>query len=943
MTLLFLNIKSLRNKINDFEVILHEQRPRIVCLNEHSLNEDEIKIYKLTNYSLVSYSCREGIQGGGTSIYVHDTLLQNCRGIQTNTSTVVKRCEFCCAELVINKRVYLIVCMYRSTETRNLDVFLEVLNELMGEIFHENKTIILCGDFNVHFNVGGKHVDDVEGLLLSYNLTPMVKGLTRVTSTSGNQLDNIFSCLVENEYRTYIVDCDISDHYALALVLDFGVTKAVKTTVFKRNYSLENIMRLQNKLGGESWQEFYGSTEVNQGYDLFCNTFTYYFDTCISTRRCVMGAERKWVPGEIHDWSQKLRATYSIYRATNNPDLLKLYKQERREYRRYVTEYRRSYNDNNIVNSSNVTKSTWRLLNRVRNTSQRTRSLQIVHDGENVRDPRVLAGIFASQFQLINHPSVDVDNTRPGVMLNRVSHTIFLYPTTPQEVQNIISKMPSKYSTGIDSIPTVLLKQVSEFVCHPLAELINRCFRQGVFPDRLKIAKIIPIHKKGAHDVAANYRPVSLLPAFSKVVERAIYVRLLDFFIKNDIFYGGQHGFVPGRSTTTALFQSVNYIIEQIDRKQIVAGVYFDLSKAFDLVNHELLLDKLNHLGVRGTAADLIRSYLNNRKFFVCIKSELDGSVTYSAGREVMRGVPQGSILGPLLFLVFINDLHTKINLTSLYQFADDTSCVVSASSIPLLSSSLSGVAQRMSKWCVDNDLVLNQQKTSMILFRQDRSASVYVNLDGRSVQQAQSVKFLGVSLDEDLCWDEQVDTVVKKINSCTYAVRYLRSQLGLGSIRIFYFAAVQSIISYSVLFWYRTSRRNDDRVFICQKRIIRAMLGMQSGESCRGKFRELGVMTLPSLYVYNAALFVFNNRDMFLTNKHVNSHAMQTRGGDNLSVPLHRTTLYDKGPLLGCVKVYNALPPNIKSIETVQRFKYSLKQFAIGREFYSLDEYYSM
>lgn len=251
MTLLFFNIGSLRNKINAFDVILNEQRPKIICLNKHALNEEEVKMYKLTNYSLISYSCRTGVQGGGTSIYVHDSLLYLSKGLQTKTKSVLKRCEFCCAEFVVNKRVYIIVNVYSSTDTRDLDVFLGVVNELMEEVFHENKIIILCGDFNVHFNVGGKTVDDVKSLLLSYNLTPMVKGLTRVTSTSGNQLDNIFSCLAENEYSTNIVDANISDHYALTLTIDFKVEKALKKTVLKRDYSWKIFGCFVIDLGGE--------------------------------------------------------------------------------------------------------------------------------------------------------------------------------------------------------------------------------------------------------------------------------------------------------------------------------------------------------------------------------------------------------------------------------------------------------------------------------------------------------------------------------------------------------------------------------------------------------------------------------------------------------------------------------------------------------------------
>ena len=540
------------------------------------------------------------------------------------------------------------------------------------------------------------------------------------------------------------------------------------------------------------------------------------------------------------------------------------------------------------------------------------------------------------QFNIANN--VNSINTCSHGTIDPVPYSLFLVPTTPDEVQKIINVLPLKYSAGVDEIPSVVVRRVSEMVSVPLCLIINRCFESGVFSDRLKVAKVVPVHKKGDSKDITNYRPVSVLPIFSKVFERVIYNRLLDYFLRNNLFYINQHGFIPKRLTITSIFQSVNFVLDQLDKKQLVSGVYFDLSKAFDLVNHELLLQKLEYYGVRGIANDLIKSYLGKRKMTVCIKSE--NKVCFSRFTEVKSGVPQGSVFGPILFVIFTNDLNKKINLTSLYQFADDTSCIVSSSDTVLLSDKTHDVVGSMLDWCNENSLKLNTDKTSLILFKNADSEPLNVTMNGQSIDRARSVKFLGIILDQSLVWTEQVNDIICKMNSAAYAVRLLSHQVSRPVLRTFYMASVQSILSYSIMFWYRSSVEHANRIFIAQKRIVRLMSGIHFRETCRGKFRLLNIMTVPSLFIYTCVLFVKSNVSFFIRNIDV-SNNLNTRGQNNLSVPIHRTALYDTGPMMNCVKVYNSLPQEIREIQGVDAFRRHLKEYLISKEFYSLQDYF--
>ncbi|KAB0796406.1 hypothetical protein PPYR_10467 [Photinus pyralis] len=215
------------------------------------------------------------------------------------------------------------------------------------------------------------------------------------------------------------------------------------------------------------------------------------------------------------------------------------------------------------------------------------------------------------------------------------------------------------------------------------------------------------------------------------------------------------------------------------------------------------------------------------------------------------KGVPQGSILGPLLFLLFVNDLKPSLQVSTLIQYADDTSCLFASETAQELSDSLTLISKNMVEWCNNNNLILNTQKTALVAFTYFNDQSLLVKMSGKSIQQTEVTKFLGVHIDQNLKWCKQVDYVVGRLNSACYAIRYLKERLSLNSIRAYYFAAVHCVLAYSILLWFNAS--DTRRVFIAQKRIIRAMVGLPSAASCRTSFQQLKILTLPSLGTYVA------------------------------------------------------------------------------------------
>lgn len=639
-----------------------------------------------------------------------------------------------------------------------------------------------------------------------------------------------------------------------------------------------------------------------------------------------------WVNNEIKHYSAHIKDLYVTYKQTNSPIIYSRYKQERKKYRKYVSNYKKSLNENKILNAKNKSKTAWNIINKQTNKSNSHKDISIKYKDTKVREPKAVAELFSKHFNLpfsYNDTYVDVGES--------ITPTIFLNPVNSQEIFNILMNLPNKHSAGLDDIPVFLLKRIASFICTPLAALINVSFSSGVFPSALKVAKLIPILKGGNACLMNNYRPVSLLSSFSKVFERALCDRLASFLDRNSILSDTQYGFRPKKSCHLAIYNVLNFIIERVDRGEKVAGIFFDLSKAFDTLNHGVLLNKLNIYGIRGVAARLLESYLSDRQQLICVTHEK--SKYFSQSVTVSQGVPQGSILGPLLFLLYVNDLHGEFVSGLVCQYADDTSLVLTDQVLRGLSGACSQTVGTMREWCRKNSLQLNTSKTGLLTFGKTRdNESLYVSCDNKSIPLADYVKFLGVYIDPTLHWTKHIDILTSKLNSNCAIIRRLRDQLSLDTIRTLYIATSQSLIMYSVMFW--GSSALAEQIFRAQKRMIRCMFGLHPRTSCRPYFAKIHVLTVPSLYFLSLVMFVKKHSALFATNSSHYGPDMEriTRGRDDLSIPLHSSSFFRRGPGYRAVKAFEMLPANIRAVGSDYHFRGSVLEFLHTRGFYSFN-----
>ena len=509
-------------------------------------------------------------------------------------------------------------------------------------------------------------------------------------------------------------------------------------------------------------------------------------------------------------------------------------------------------------------------------------------------------------------------------------------PTDQHEIIKIVEALTSKKSKGYDGISTKLLKHIIYSIVSPLEHIFNLSLSTGCCPDLLKIAKIVPIYKKDDPIKVTNYRPISLLPCISKILEKLVYKRMDSFLSLNEIITPAQFGFRKNFSTDFAISKLLDNVVNSLSKRNHIIALFMDLSKAFDTIDHNILLHKLYNYGIRGVAWSWIKSYLSNRQQFVSI-NDIKSPLSF-----LNCGVPQGSILGPLLFLIYINDIVNSSPILSFILYADDTNILLSHRNLDELISIMNLELKNVSSWFKCNKLSLNISKTHFIHFqtthRNDNFAQD-ISIDNVPIDKKEYVKFLGITIDKHLSWSQHVSNISPSIAKGIGILYKLKYFLPEHSLFMIYNALVLPYINYCNLIWGNCSKTNLDHLLLLQKKAVRICTKSTYLSHTDPHFYRLKTYKIYDINTIQIAIFMYKYHykmlppvftDFFSYNN--NLHSYPTRTSHNIHLDNPRTLLAHKTLRHHGPDIWNTLPDSLKQIRFISPFKKGIKKLLLNK-----------
>lgn len=976
--MLTVNIQSLTSKFDQLKIylkILLEKgiSPAIICLQETWLSETaDTKPFNLDGYHLIpkGYSTSSH---GGIITYIKKKFNYKILPVKKNNKNIWEQ-HFIEINQKGIKTKLIIGNVYRPPrELKKLvNIFSEEFNTALEDLSKTKGEIVIAGDFNHDLlKVDTKpHSADFLDTVVTNSYMPRIVRPTRITKDSETLIDNFlfrFSPLFCTS-QAFILTHKLSDHQTCLIKIDLFDDKLTRKQKFdKRKITIRqggknSLGKLIDELTETCVTDKLDKNEdadADKNFTLMSDIVTKAYNKHFPLVKVKFDKYKHkgsdWITDGIIQSIKQRNKLYKNLKNTSKDDdrygnLETQLKNYNKILKRSIVLAKKKYYSNLFDKYQNDIRKTWKTINRLlnRDKTDNDQSTTMKINGQVTSDKKVIADEFNSFFTNIG---LKIANDLPPTIktpddyLSNPPNSTFTFRQIDSDtIDRIISQeLSNKSSRGFDGLSTKLVKQLKDVLIEPMTLITNQCLRQGIFPDLMKMARVVPLFKKGDRESIGNYRPVSILPALSKILEKVMSEQIIEYFENEKILSDSQYGFRKNRSTDYAAIELIDIISQTLDNKKKSLGIFMDLSKAFDTLNHEILLKKLVFYGFTENSIKLLKSYLTNRKQYVAWQEVESENLT------INTGIPQGSILGPLLFIIYINDLSKACESFHPICFADDTNLIceldIFGRSSSIISNNVNNELAKISEWLLANKLSLNAEKTKYMIFREinTRNQNLVLQINDTILERVSTFKFLGLTLHENRSWTGHISEVNLKISRTVGIMNRLKKFIPSSILQTIYNSLMSPYLNKHLLLWGKSPLGNTN---VLQRKSTRIILKEHYLAHTDPLFEKLRILKIEDMYNYQSMKLFYRCKKGLVPNfmipfleeridatPYLTEHPL--RNAHDHSIPLFRKTHSQQTIRFLIGKIVDAVPDELKeqfSRVSSTTFSQKIKNHYLGK-----------
>lgn len=917
-----LNVRSLFTGFEDLTRLITENNFDIFCVSETWLNENiSSNIVNIPNYCIFRKD-RIG-RGGGVGIYIREDIV--CREFSLDFGQL-EGLEYLCLDIKINKMPLLLGVLYRAP-ANNINICVNHMDDLLSFLCPQFENIIFLGDINID----QAFENSFAYCMSSYDFTQIIEESTRITGSSEKLIDVIFTNRPDHVLNQGTLNADlISDHRAIFCDLNVTLNRPKPKTITYRNFKNFVYENFLVDLNNVQWDNIFYLDNIEKKVQYLAENILVIFNKhapYVTSR--VTKPYAPWLTDNIKQLMKERKKALSKYEKSKSCSDLLYYRQLRNITVSAIKREKAAY----LLfqqNNSNA-KDLWKSLKHLNIKQQQNTDIPTY-----LRKPDEVNSYFSSIF----HPLNNCPDTTNWYLSHTFDENItfqFKLPTVT-EVQSVIDKLKSN-AYGSDEISITMIHLCSVKICKHITHIINCCLESSYFPNKWKISLIKPIPKIKEPKSFNDLRPITLIPTLSKILEKIVQPQIYNYVINNNIISPLQSGFRKGHSTTSVLTNISDNIFRSLDSGKATVLTLLDFSKAFDTLDHSLLCAKLVYFGFDISVVSFFKSYLEGRSQVVVFDDK------HSSSRPITSGVPQGSVLGPLLFLIYTADIFTSIKFCNIQCYADDTQLEYSFNVDEInnacfrINSDLHSILQ----FSIDHNLKLNADKCAAILFCSNKlrdilTTNLNLKLDNHPLSTVHKVKNLGIIFEDNLRFKEHVALLVRK----TYvALKLLYTNISLINFKLrkkLCETLVLPILNYGNIVYYSClDKLTQYRLQKIQNSCCRFVYRLKKFDRVSNKINDLGWLRVDNLYKYHLSVFLKTilqtDSPPYLRGKLVfrhNIHDANLRSINCLSLPRYRSTMFQRSFSYNAVTVFNSITPQLKTLP-VNNFRRKVKLYFLS------------